>query len=208
VSLLPNLAIYPALHRAIPLFRAVRVPAHLGQIVLLLIAVMAGYGAAGLQRRWRSSRTWPAVAVMLCALVNLEALRAPLWYAPFSEIPPIYGILADRRDAVVVELPFYEPRLSFGNAPYMLNATRHWRPILNGFSGFGPRSYYDHYAILQSFPDAASLLALDARGVTYIVVHEEPFTGMFGRERFNAIAGVASLRPVAGSGDIHVYRLR
>jgi hypothetical protein len=208
VSMLPHLPIYPALHRAIPLFRAVRVPAHIGQIVLLMIAVVAGYGAAGLQRRWRSARTWPAVAVALCALVNLEALRAPLWYAPFSEIPPIYVMLADRRDAVVVELPFYEPRASFGNAPYMLNSTRHWRPILNGYSGFGPGSYFDHYAILQSFPDSASLVALDARGVTFIVVHEEQFSGMFGRDRFNAIAAVASLQPVAQSGDIRIYRLR
>jgi hypothetical protein len=208
VSMSPNLLFYPLLHRAIPLFRAVRVPAHLGQIVLLMLAVLAGYGLAGLQRRWRSVRTWPAVAVALCALANIEALRAPLWYAPFSEIPPIYGVLADQPGAVVVELPFYDARHSFGNAPYMLNSTRHWRPMLNGFSGFGPASYGETYTIVQSFPDAASLIALRARGVTHVVVHEEQVSGMFGRDRFNAIAGVASLQPVAQSGDIHVYRLR
>jgi hypothetical protein len=208
VSMLPNLPIYPALHRAIPLFRVVRVPAHLGQIVLLMVAVVAGYGLAGLQHRWPSVRTWPAVAMTLCALANIEALRAPLWYAPFSEIPPIYSLLAIQSGAVVVELPLYEPRYSFGNAPYMLNSTRHWRPLLNGFSGFGPASYFDTYRIVQSFPDTASLIALDARGVTHVVVHEEQFSGMFGRDRFNAIAGVASLQPVAQSGDIHLYRLR
>ena len=44
--------------------------------------------------------------------------------------------------------------------------------------------------------------------MTHIVVHEELFSAMLGHGRFNAIAGVASLQPVAESGDIHIYRLR
>ncbi len=208
VTLLPYLPFYPVLHRAIPLLRAVRVPAHIGQIVLLMVAVVAGFGVAVLHRRWQGRRWWPAAAFALCALVNLEALRAPLWYAPFSEIPPIYDTLANETGAVVIELPFYEQRHSFGGAPYMLNSTRHWRPILNGFSGYSPRSYDETYAIVQSFPDDRSLIALHTRGVTHVVVHEEDFSGGFGRDRFKAIAAVASLQPVAESGDIHIYRLR
>ena len=204
VSVLPNTPIYPLLHRTVPLFRAVRVQAHIGQIVLLMIAVVAGFGVAGLGRRWRNARTWPVVGVALCMMVNLEALRAPLGYQPFTEIPPIYDVLARERGAVVVELPFYEPRYFFVNAPYMLNSTRHWRPILNGYSGFLPGSYTDAYNAVQSFPDAASLIALHDRGVTHIVVHAE----LFGRDRFDAIARIASLQPVAESGDIHIYRLR
>jgi hypothetical protein len=208
VTILPYLPFYPSLHRAIPLLRVVRVPAHIGQIVLLMVAVVAGYGVAVLERRSHGRRWWPAAAVALCALVNLEALRAPLWYAPFSEIPPIYGMLANEAGAVVIELPFYEPTHSFGGALYMLNSTRHWRPILNGYSGYSPRSYVETYTIVQGFPDDASLLALHTRGVTHVIVHEDDFSDMFGRDRFKAIAAVASLQPVAESGDIHIYRLR
>ena len=140
--------------------------------------------------------------------MNLEAFRAPLGYTPFSEIPPVYATLADQAGAVVIELPFHEQRRSYGGATYMLNSTSHWRPILNGYSGFSPRSYDETFASAQSFPDEASLGALRARGVTHVIVHQTDFSGMFGRDRFAAIAGVASLTLAAEHGDIHVYRLR
>jgi hypothetical protein len=207
VSMVPRTPIYPLLHQVIPLFKVVRVPSRLEQIVLLMIAVVAGFGVAGLAHRWRSSRTWPVAAAALCALVNLEALRAPFGYTPFSEIPPIYDWLASQRGAVIVELPFYPPPAWFRNAPYMLNSTRHWRPILNGYSGLRPGSYNDTYRAIANFPDVKSLAALHARGVTHIVVHKEAFSE--GRPgRFDAIAGFASLQQVAESGDIHIYRLR
>ena len=204
VSVLPRTPVYPLLYGTVPLFRAVRVQAHIGQIVLLMIAILAGFGVAGLGRRWRDARTWPVAGAALCVLVNLEALRAPLEYQPFSEIPPIYDRLAAERGAVVVELPLYEPRYSFGNAPYMLNSTRHWRPILNGYSGFLPGWYAGAHNAVQGFPDVASLIDLHERGVTHVVVHAE----LFDRDRLEAIARTPSLQPVAASGDIHLYRLR
>jgi hypothetical protein len=85
------------------------------------------------------------------------ARRAPFGYTPFSEIPPIYDWLASQRGAVVVELPFYPPPAWFRNGPYMLNSTRHWRPILNGYSGLRPGSYNDTYRAIQNFPDVKSL---------------------------------------------------
>jgi hypothetical protein len=208
VSMLPNTPVYPALYEMIPLFRAVRVQAHIGQIVLLLIAVVAGFGVAGLARRWPHARTWPIAVLVLVFAANLEALRAPFVYTPFSEIPPIYDVLAEERDAVVVELPFWPPRIFFANGTYMLNATRHFRPMLNGYSGFRPSSYSDTYDAVLAFPDVASLAALHSRGVTHVVIHTEQFCQFFGRERCDAIKNTASLRPMAEAGDIHIYRLR
>ena len=204
VSMVPRLGLYPLLYEIIPLFRIVREQARLGQIVLLAVAVMAGFGVAALRSRWHHARGWPVVAVMLTLAVNLEALRAPLGYTPFSEIPPIYDLLARERDAVVVELPFYPPPAWHLSAAYMLNSTRHWRPMLNGYSGFRPGSYNDTYDALARFPDVTSLTALHARGVTHIVVHKREL----GANRFEAIGALASLQQVAESGDIHVYRLR
>jgi hypothetical protein len=169
------------------------------QMVLLMIAVLAGFGAADLCRRARSARTSAAVAagVTLCALVNIEARRAPLVFTPFSEIPAIYDVLARERSAVIVELPLYEPRAFFGNARYMLSSTRHWRPRLNGYSGFRPASYFEHYDAVHGFPDAATLSALHALGVTHVVVHEAEFGAQVGRDRFDQIARIGSLQPIA-----------
>ncbi len=208
VSMLPKTPIYPALHGLIPLFRAIRVQAHLGQIVLLMLAVVAGFGVAGLGRRWRDTRRWLAAGVVLCGFVNLEALRAPIQYSPFSRIPPIYDRLAGERGAVIVELPFHAPRIFFANALYMLYSTRHWRPMLNGYSGLRPDSYDVTYNAILGFPDDASLFALHERGVTHIIVHLDEFSGVFGHDRYEAILHAASLQLMAADGDIQIFRLR
>jgi hypothetical protein len=204
VAMAPRAPFYPTLHRLIPLFRAIRVEAHIEQMVLLMLALLAGFGVVGLRRRWRHQQTWPLAAALLCVLVNAEALRAPLAYRPFTEIPRIYADLAQVPDAVVAELPFWPPRVWQPNALLMLNSTRHWRPILNGYSGFQPQSYRDNFEALKHFPDDVSLIALHQRGVTHVVVHRQ----QLGPERFAAIAGIASLQWQNDDGDLYVYKLR
>ena len=45
-----------------------------------------------------------------------------------------------------------QSRTIFANARYMLNSTRHFKPLLNSYSGFVPASYYEHYTAVGSFP--------------------------------------------------------
>ena len=208
VSFAPSLPFYPLLHRTIPLFQAVRVAAHLGQVVLLMLAVIAGFGVAALQRRWKNARTWPIVAVVLCVLVNGEALRAPVGWVHFDGVPEVYAVLARDHATAVAELPFPIPTQWFLNTPYMVNSTGHFRPLLNGYSGFRPPSYDQSYAMVQAFPDVSSLIALHDRGVTHIVVHKKAFIVSYGQERWDAIATVHSLEIVAADDDIFIYLLK
>jgi hypothetical protein len=204
VSILPFLPGYPVLHEMVPLFRPIRVPARIGQVVLMMLAIVAGFGVTRICARWRSLRAWPVVAAVLVAAVNVEALRAPFKYQPFSEIPRPYDALADERGAVVIELPFFRPRDFLHNAPYMLNSTRHWRPLLNGYSGFRPASYERSFAAAQGFPQESSLIALHELGVTHVVVHGE----IYGQTFVDLVNRTGSLSLVASDGVIHIYRLR
>jgi hypothetical protein len=204
VSMLPAAPFYPALHRSVPLFHAVRVPAHLGQIVLLMVAVIAGFGVAGLSRRVRPAGAWAATAVVLCLLVNVEAFSGPLELTPFTEIPPIYDVLARERGAVILELPFYPPQIFHANAIYMLNSTRHWQPMLNGYSGIRPDSYDAEFAQLADFPSVTALIALHRYGVTHVVAH----TDLLGAGLVDAMTRVPSLQLIADDGVIRIYRLR
>ena len=204
VSFAPHFSFYSVLHRLIPLFRAVRVGAHLGQFVLMMLAMLAGFGMAGVARRWRNPSTWPAVAIVLFAAANLEALRAPLGYRAFAGIPLIYDELAVAPHAVVAELPFWPPGFNGPMAMYMLNSTRHWHPILNGYSGFQPASYPDTYESTKNFPDDASLVALHQRGVTHVVVHRRNLDPA----RFSAIENIASLQWQDDDGENYLYKLR
>ena len=203
VSMAPRLPFYPALHRWIPLFQAVRVPAHLSQEVLLMIAVLAGFGVIAARRRWPRLASWP-VGVALVLIVNLEAMRAPIGYVRFDGVPDVFTSLAAERGAVVVELPFPIPQQWFLNASYMLNSTKHWRPMLNGYSGFRPASYERSYEAARGFPNEESLIALHELGVTHMIVH----TDAFGSDRVEALARVQSLQQVASEGDIVIYRFR
>jgi hypothetical protein len=145
---------------------------------------------------------------MLVVLVHLEAIRAPIEYEAFTAIPTVYDRLTRESSAVIVELPFYPPRRFFLNAPYMLNATRHWRPMLNGYSGIRPDGYDVTYDAILSFPDELSLSALYSRGVTHVILHERAFRELFGGDRYDAIRRFASLEVVAEDGDIRIFRLR
>jgi hypothetical protein len=195
---------YPALHETIPLLQAVRVQAHLGQFVLLMIAVLAGFGVASLQRRWEAVRWWKAVAVIMVIAVNAEALRAPIGFVWFDRVPAVYDALEAERGAVVVELPFPMPGQWFLNGPYMVNSTRHWHPLLNGYSGFRPESYERSYEAAREFPSDQSLVRLHELGVTHVVVHLEAL----GATRVAEVAKVPTLQPIASEGDITIYRLR
>jgi hypothetical protein len=207
VSFAPLLPFYPFLHERIVLFQAVRVVAHIGQVVLLMMAVLAGFGVAGLQRRLTTTGRRAALAVVLVTLVNLEALRAPIGFTWFPGISSAYDVLAGEPHAVIAEMPFPLPQQWFLNGPYMVNSTRHWQPLLNGYSGFRPGSYQESYDALRGFPSDASLVGLHSRGATHVVVHRQLFISAFGAARFNAIAGVHSLQPVAHDDDVFIYRL-
>ncbi len=143
---------------------------------------------------------------MVC--INAEVFRAPLPFRLFDGIPPVYDVLRTEPGAVVVEMPMYEPRAVFGGAMYMLNSTRHWKPLVNGYSGFLPDSYGQIWADLRRFPGVDALEAMHRRGITHVVVHEARFAGMHGQAAFDEIRTIRSLQQIAHAGDIFIYRLR
>ena len=207
-SMVARLPGYEHIHAWVPLFWAVRVQAHMGQVVLLAMSLLAGYGAWRLRARWGTRSAAWAVPALLVVLINAEVLRAPIPWREFTGIPPIYDTLAAVPRAVVVELPAYEPRAAFANARYLLNSTRYWHPLVNGYSGFVPASYAQAAEALRSFPAMEALEMLRARQVTHVVVHEAPFVGMYGRPAFDQISEIGSFQEVARDGDIRIYRFR
>jgi hypothetical protein len=207
VSFAPLLPFYRALHESIPLFQAVRVLPHIGEIVLLMVAVLAGFGMAALARAWGHAPGWPVAVIAVLVLVNGEALRAPIGYTWFEGVPEVYDVLSKEPAAIVAEAPFPIPQQWFLNAPYMVNATRHWRPILNGYSGFRPPSYERSYGAMRGFPSDESLLALSKLDVTHIVVHQRAMNHGAPDHRYNPYENVGSLHLLARDEDVLIYRL-
>ena len=193
--------IYGWLFHVFPPMQGLRAAARFGNLFLLGMAVLAGFGAARVTR--------PAAAFALIALVNLEALRAPFTYQPFTGVPPIYAQLRDEPGPVVVaEQPFFPRWAIFQNAPYVLNSTAHWRPLMNGYSGYTPDSYQKYADAFWYFPQDWAIQAMKDAGVTHVVVH----TAAFHKDHQDVLPVIDNRSDfelmAIGPGDIRLYRLK
>ena len=200
VSMAPRLPGYEHLHNVVPLFWVARAQAHMGQVVLLALAVLAGFGIAQLERRWAAWRGWPALAAAAVVLINAESFRAPLPYRPFNGIPRVYHRMMFEDGAVVAEFPLGDRRQTFLNATYMLNSTVHWKPLVNGYSGFIPESYVEQYEDLKDFPASSAIDALRRRGITHVIVH--------GQTLSDATVATGAFEQIANTAGIAIFRWR
>ena len=194
---------YALLHQAFPLLQGTRATTRFGYLGLFALAGLAAFGLAAIRDRAGSTPARALVTAAAFALVTVEAARAPMAYTPYDGIPHVYDRLAADPGAVVVEFPFYSPHRIGLNGKYVLASTRHWRPLLNGYSGVVPDSYVAHHEQFRSFPGDAAVEALRTAGVTHVVVHADELPDI---ER--DIAARADLALMASAKGIRVYRLR
>jgi hypothetical protein len=207
LSLGTRTPVYGWVYAVFPPMHGLRAAARFGILFLFAMSALAGLGLAALRERHPGSRRLAAVAIVLIALANVEALRAPFEYRRFDGIPGIYKLLAAEPRVVLVEVPFYPRQAAFENAEYVLNSTAHWRPLLNGYSGYIPATYSAYADVFWFFPREHAIQAMRRAGVTHVMVHP----ARFGREGDEVIADLAR-RPefelmAAGSRGIRLYRL-
>jgi hypothetical protein len=209
LSLGTHTPVYGWLYRIFPPMQGLRAAARFGNLFLLGMSALAGLGLAGL--RARVDRTRGRSAMRLAAVVivaaNVEALRAPFEYRPFTGIPRLYTLLAEEPRVVLAEVPFYPRQAVFENAEYVLNSTAHWRPLMNGYSGYTPASYIEHADLFWYFPRDHAIEAMRRAGVTHVMVHP----ARFGRDG-NDVISQLDARPDfelmgAGSHGLRLYRL-
>ncbi len=165
----PALPGYAWLHDHVPLFQGLRGAARWGLLPLISIAVLAGFTAAAWERRWSRHPYWAAAALLILAVPTIEALRAPMSFVGVPQIPALYDRLADEAD-VVVELPMYGGASVSENAAYLVHATRHFRPLVNGYSGFETAAFRERAERWRAFPAPAVLDEMAGLGVTHLVV--------------------------------------
>jgi hypothetical protein len=113
---------------------------------------------------------------MLMAMVGEYASRfGPLH--PWPRRAPMYANwLLTQPAGVVVELPapvghalpLYDPEWAY-------LGTFHRHPLVNGYSGYFPKPYFDLLGALHRFPSDQSLWALVTRDVRYVVLHEDRY---------------------------------
>lgn len=209
LSLGTHTPVYGWVYQVFPPMHGLRAAARFGNLFLLGMSALAGLGLAGL--RARVDKTIGRSAIMLAAVVivaaNVEALRAPFEYRPFTGIPRLYVLLADEPRVVLAEVPFYPRQAVFQNAEYVLNSTAHWRPLMNGYSGYTPASYVEHADVFWYFPRDYAIDAMRRAGVTHVMVHP----ARFGHEGDDVIRQLSARLDFelmgVGSRGLRLYRL-
>ncbi len=160
------------LFHLLPPFQAIRAPVRWAMVADLGLAVLAGVGAAALVEEWsrrRSKVFGLGIAVCLCGALLFEDRVAPLYLhrgepdpdplTQFLEKTPMAGGL-------------YELPDEFGetNTLHVLRAADHWKPLVNGYSGFQmpiPQNLHD---LLLKGKTTELLDALEAVPVSYVTV--------------------------------------
>jgi hypothetical protein len=126
-----------------------------------------GQGGEGRAKPW-------LVAGLAAALLLIDITPRRVPWEPLPDeahFPAVYHWLA-RQNGVrgVLELPFQD---NSTDILYMYYATLHWKPLVNGYSGYIP----DHYIRLQMdccypLPDPVQTERLRDWGVTHVLLHK------------------------------------
>jgi hypothetical protein len=204
---------YALLYNYVPGFDGVRAPARLGMVAMLMLAVLAGFGAERLDRR----RLRPLLAIV-AVLFLAESLVLPFTVNGSSVVrgyntpeprlhrpqraPMVYREVAKQApDAVVAELPLGQPDYDLRSMYY---STVHWRRLLNGYSGFFPARYGELTSALSDVPThpRIALDALRASGASIVLVHENAYVGGDGGETTAALRQLGLTELFRDGGDV------
>jgi len=193
---------YTFLYEHLALFGGLRAPARYGILVLMSLGVLAGHGVAALTRSLRAPARGILAVLLPCALL-LEYRVSPLELVRYDNVtPPIYALLAALPPGVVAEFPMpTRTNLPGPDAFYTYMSSFHWRPLVNGYSGFYPASYLRRLDRLQRFPEAATLDAMGREGVEYVIVHPSLYAAGEGAAIVSAIQQQGRLRYLGNFSD-------
>lgn len=214
---------YLLLYQYVPGFDGLRVPARFLMVTLVFLSIVAGLGAAWLLERWR--KVGAVLVVAGIAAISVEGWMAPIelgrriWpgfhyvFAGFdtpsaSNLGAVYSRLRDEPGpAVVVEFPFGEPSFDIQHV-YM--AGFHRKSLVNGYSGFFPKSFHENFEALAWDPTgdrARAWAALRRVGATRVVVHEGLYFDQNGPGISNWLRSMGAIE-LAAEGTDRLFALK
>lgn len=200
---------YAALAERVPGFASMRVPSRFSVGVMMGFSALAGIGVgrllAPLQGRTHGN-AWIAgtLALLLCG----TAVEYDLPFdkptsrprAAGDRIPRVYATLASLPEGPVLELPAHGATIwndALLDSGYMYFGTFHWRPLLNGYSGYEPPAAKMTLSLSRALPDADALAILvRSTGLRYVIAHLEEMPGPVRAKWTSAPAGLRLLERI------------
>jgi hypothetical protein len=166
-----NGPVYRWLYDHVWAFGAFRAPARFAILVFCGLSVLAGLGFDWLQQQLTVERARRALLVGALVAIAIEFGSLPMYLREVpAPVPDVYKFVRTLDPAVMIELP--EPWSPW----YVYWSTTHWRPLVNGFSGYVPPDYDETIKLMAGFPDDEAIARLRRLDVRYVLVHEAFFT--------------------------------
>jgi hypothetical protein len=207
----PPLGLWPLVYW-LPAFNFIRVPSRFIILTTLAIAILAAYGFERIAQRF-SPRARVTATVVAAVLLLAEFTAYPLASVPYAEtVPAIDRWLATQPAPIVVaELPTPSSR---NTGPFvrhqtraMLHSTAHWEKTIHGYSGIRSPRLDEATMAMTHFPADDSLKAMQALGVTHIVIHTELYEQEEWRSIEPRLANHPRLRLLRVEGNGRAYLL-
>ena len=195
--------LYLPLMRVIPGLAGMRVPARFYAFVSFSLVFFA---ARELDRCLRGRRL---ATGLVAALLLLELWPRPIEWQPVpreADVAPVYHWLADQKEvAALLELPLVDHSTDI---LYMYFASFHWKPLVNGYSGYIP----DHFSDLMEsccypLPDPEQLATLRRWGVSHVLLHEDSLDRAWKRRAAREWADQPGVSVEYEDGTDRVYRI-
>jgi hypothetical protein len=205
---LPYLLIY----KYIPGFDGLRAPCRFGIFTIFGLVILSCFGLKEIViyiKKWKALKY--ILVIILTLLVLAENVRVPINIGRLERtFPQVYQWLASQPgDFAIIELPLPDQAQIANNLRYMYYSTSHWKRIVNGCSGYHPRSYNKLQWALRSFPRPESIKYLKEHyPVKYIILHLSKYPKKKRNEIIEAIVKLPDeLQRVTGFGNDYVIEV-
>lgn len=161
--------------RLVPGLEMFRAPHRWAILVGLVVPVLAGIGFSRIVRLAGGDRKalWVTATVVVLLMPWRSLPAASIWDDALRS-DEAYAALNELEDGAVLELPWHTQTLArtLVDSHYLLASTSHWKPILNGVTGYPPPSYYLLNRLAADLPDSRAAVLIDElAGPRWFVVH-------------------------------------
>lgn len=198
------------LYRGVEALRFIRNPGRAGILVMLAVGILAALALARISDPKRRA----ALCAVAVVVIGVEYSHVPVETSEAPRPSRVHEVLAASDvEGAVVALPTVEVRegelvseLQAREARYVAFSAEHWRPLLNGYSGFFPPTFEEMARAVQDFPSPSSLDFLRGRGTVFVTVHLDQLSGSVWEHLQDGVDS-PSLELVLDDGKVRLYRL-
>jgi len=157
------------MYKLLPMYRAY---CRFGILLMLAVAVLAGFGLKLLLERFKSQKVKVAITILFSGLVLFEFWNWPPYKViDVSKVPAVYYWVKNQPgDLVIAEYPM---DYSTPNDMYKFYQTKHEKKLINGTVPF---TYANRVAdSIKKLSDPKTASVLKWMGVKYVIVHRNEY---------------------------------